>query len=290
MPLKVGQLVEQVRTFALQDFERFAILSGDNNPIHVDPVFAAGTRFGKPVAHGMLLYSALCAVLHNDLLPEGAVQLEQELMFPTPTYAGEAARIRLQVTGLQADSGLANISMEISRPNGEAGCLGSTLVSLPGRGQAYTSSLAAEGQPPFDADSMRGLKLGQRASKQRSFSAADIDEYISISRDLDPLITSAAFAREAGLDERLLPAGLLGGMISDLLGTELPGRGTNWLKQHFRFLAPAYPGEQIVASAEIIRLRPEKDLVNLRTSCSSVNGKLICDGEALVLVKDLVIK
>jgi acyl dehydratase len=83
-----------------------------------------------------------------------------------------------------------------------------------------------------------------------------------------------------------VPGGLLGGMFSDLLGTKLPGRGTNWLKQSLRLPAPAVPGEAITATVEIIRLRPEKDLVNLRTVCTTAGG-IVCEGEALVYVKDL---
>jgi acyl dehydratase len=55
------------------------------------------------------------------------------------------------------------------------------------------------------------------------------------------------------------------------------------LKQSFDFHAPAYPGEEISASVEITRLRPEKGLVNLRTACTKATGELICSGQALVL-------
>ena len=79
----------------------------------------------------------------------------------------------------------------------------------------------------------------------------------------------------------------ISGMISDLLGTKVPGWGTNWLKQRFDFLKPAYPNATITANVEIVRLRPEKDLVNLRTTCVDPVGELILDGEALVWVSDL---
>jgi len=45
------------------DFDAFAAVSGDDNPIHVDPEFSAHTRFGRTVAHGMLLYSRLWAMV-----------------------------------------------------------------------------------------------------------------------------------------------------------------------------------------------------------------------------------
>jgi 3-hydroxybutyryl-CoA dehydratase len=76
-------------------------------------------------------------------------------------------------------------------------------------------------------------------------------------------------------------------MISRLLGIELPGRGTNWMKQELTFYAAAKLGEPITASVEIVRLRPDKDLVNLRTTCT-VGGRLICEGEALVMAREML--
>jgi acyl dehydratase len=72
------------------DFDAFAELSGDDNPIHVDPAFCAKTRFGRTVSHGMLLSTVLRGLI--DQLVPGARQVEQKLMFPSPTFAGEAVR------------------------------------------------------------------------------------------------------------------------------------------------------------------------------------------------------
>ena len=72
------------------DFDAFAELSGDDNPIHVDEAFSAKTRFGRTVSHGMLLCTVLRGLL-EQLVP-GARQVEQKLMFPSPTYAGDAMR------------------------------------------------------------------------------------------------------------------------------------------------------------------------------------------------------
>jgi acyl dehydratase len=79
------ELARRVPTQA--DFDLFATVSGDDNPIHVDPAFSARTRFGKTVSHGMLLYSwgwALLKAIHPAKEPENA-----HLMFPNPCYAGE---------------------------------------------------------------------------------------------------------------------------------------------------------------------------------------------------------
>ena len=72
------------------EFELFARISGDDNPIHVDPAFSARTRFGRTVAHGMMLYALLWAGIRKAL--PGARIVEQTLMFPNPAFAGDALR------------------------------------------------------------------------------------------------------------------------------------------------------------------------------------------------------
>ena len=78
------------KVFTQADFDAFAELSGDDNPIHVDEAFSSKTRFGRTVSHGMLLGTILRGML--DRLVPGGRQLEQKLMFPSPTYAGDAMR------------------------------------------------------------------------------------------------------------------------------------------------------------------------------------------------------
>lgn len=89
------------RSFKQSDFDRFARLSGDDNPIHVDAEFSARTRFGRPVAHGLLLCSVLRGLL-DTLLPGGRMT-EQSVMFPAPTYAGEPMRFTATITGRDGD-------------------------------------------------------------------------------------------------------------------------------------------------------------------------------------------
>lgn len=120
----------------------------------------------------------------------------------------------------------------------------------------------------------KGLNTGQRTSLQKTFTDADLREYVDLTGD-------------TSFDENTVPGPLLGGMISNLLGTKLPGRGTNWLKQRYAFPAEARVGEPITATVEIVRIRPEKDLVNLRVACTQ-NGAVVCRGDSLVLVADLV--
>ncbi len=124
--MNVGQQFTSIRTFTQDDFNRFAALSGDDNPIHVDPEFSARTKFGKTVAHGMLLYSAMCGLLSQHV--PTAEQIEQDLRFPSPTYVGEEITIQLVAKDVNADGRVARIEATITRPAGEVSCEGSMVI------------------------------------------------------------------------------------------------------------------------------------------------------------------
>ncbi len=318
LPLRVGRTESVERVFTQTDFDRFAALSGDDNPIHVDPEFSARTKFGRPVAHGMFLYSVVCSVLGARLPGPGTVQREQELMFPSPTYAGEEVTVQVEVTKLSRSQslavdcqihrqtagspdpagancdvlklteGLADLNTFVIRPNGDVGLQGRTLVRLPG-----AIDLGGFEEPPKSeyevaADvSLKGLEIGQWAETRRSFTAQDLAEYADLTGDSNPIFADASYAQQMGLVGPMIPGGLLGGLFSRLLGSDLPGRGTNYLKQRLEFPTPAYPGQELTARVEVIRIRPEKQLVNLSTVCTNPAGEVVCHGEALVLVSDM---
>lgn len=285
-----GRFAQQ-RVLLQADFDRFARLSGDDNPIHCDPAFAAASHFGATVAHGMLLYSCLCKAL-GEQVGCGTVQLEQSLMFPNPTFAGDLLSVEL-VPG-DARDGCLEVATEIAKL-GQGGAAqrvvtatGACLVvppDMPWRPHFPPAVAAAAG----DAECY-GLRPGMRASSRRTFGIADLDEYGDLSGDRNPLFRDDAFARGRGFRGRIVPWPLLAGMFSDLLGTRLPGRGTGWMKQALRYPGPAYPGKELTAEVTVTRLRAEKELANLATRVIAADGRIVCDGEALVLVRNLADK
>ena len=86
--------------------------------------------------------------------------------------------------------------------------------------------------------------------------------------------------------QAIVPPPLLGGVVSCLLGVELPGPGTNWLKQEYRFPGAVAVGEEVRTSVEIVRLRPDKALVNLVDVATTARG-IVMEGDTLVLAADV---
>ncbi len=114
------------RSFSQDDFETFAALSGDRNPIHVDPAFSARTRFGRTVAHGALL----CAVLRGlveELVPGGR-QVRQSTQYPAPAPAGEMLRFEAEMIAVEGP--FATIRLQVTRLSDMAvTCVGQTEVA-----------------------------------------------------------------------------------------------------------------------------------------------------------------
>lgn len=125
---------------------------------------------------------------------------------------------------------------------------------------------------------MKNLELGMSASCSRTFSEED--------RKLFMKLSGEKCLPDEG-EKHPIPEPLIGGLFSYLLGTELPGFGTNYLKQQMTFTGKGFYNETLTATVKITRLRPEKHLVNLETTCTNASGEVICLGEALVLARDI---
>jgi len=128
MEYQVGHGKMLRHTFSQEDFDRIAVLSGDDNPIHVDPDFAAKTRFKKTVAHGMLLYGMVSRVI-GDFVP-GGIPIEQELMFPAPTYTDEEVIIWVVVTSALKEKKALELDTFVIKADGNLGLKGRAVIGL----------------------------------------------------------------------------------------------------------------------------------------------------------------
>lgn len=93
------------RTTAITDemIRGFADLTGDTNPVHLDDAYAATTRFGRRIAHGMIAAGLISATLANDLPGSGTVYLSQTLQFKAPVYPGDRITATVEVKSVRPD-------------------------------------------------------------------------------------------------------------------------------------------------------------------------------------------
>ncbi len=106
MGFDVGQRASLTRTVGAEDVERFAAATGDVNPVHLDDAYAATTRFGRRIAHGMLGASYLSALLANTFPGPGTIYLKQSLTFTKPVFLGDTVTVTATVTAYRADKNI----------------------------------------------------------------------------------------------------------------------------------------------------------------------------------------
>ena len=127
------------------------------------------------------------------------------------------------------------------------------------------------------------LRIGQTASLGKTITEADILMYAAVSLDTNPVHVNAEAARQSVFGERIAHGMLSAGLISAVLGTQLPGPGTLYMRQSLRFAAPVKIGATVKATVTVTSLNPEKKRATLSTVCT-VGDEVVIDGEAYVQV------
>ena len=275
--------------YTQEDFNGFAKLSKDDNPIHTDKNFSAISKFGKPVAHGMFLYSNVCQSLNEIFQEKAFIQLSQNFMFPHPTYANEQVIIEIILIKKHAND-IFEFEVVLKKENGEIGFQGNTEVQIlhPNQPNKMKNIFVEPYKEEPSDEGFKSFFLHQKDEVFESFSEQNINEYQDLVKDKNKLFSDKEYSKTYGFEDVIIPGPLIGGIISYQLGTRLPGRGTNWLKFRINFLKPMYPNQKVQSVLEIVRIRSEKQLLNLKTSCYNEKNELLNYGEVLVLVSDLI--
>ena len=119
MTLKIGDTFTVQKEVTDELIRKFADVSGDYNPIHLDDEFAAKTRFGKRIAHGMLGASFISAVLGYKLSEQKVVYLSQTLRFVAPVFIGDTVTAKAVVKEIREDKPIVTIETTCENQNGE---------------------------------------------------------------------------------------------------------------------------------------------------------------------------
>jgi 3-hydroxybutyryl-CoA dehydratase len=125
------------------------------------------------------------------------------------------------------------------------------------------------------------LKVGQSATVIRTVTERDIQLFGEATGDFNPVHFDEAYARKTVFRGRVAHGVLSVGFMSAVMGTELPGPGTIFVSATTHFKAPVRIGDTVVTSCAVKEIRERREVV-MECRCE-VNGKLVAEGEALVL-------
>lgn len=132
-----------------------------------------------------------------------------------------------------------------------------------------------------DLDSNYGV--AQTRTMSVEITEADINHFVDLSGDRNPIHTDEEYARKSIFKGRIAPGMLVASYISAVIGNELPGPGAIYLEQNLRFDAPVYIGDVITVLVRIVE-QPRPDRLRLETVCSNQAGRRVISGSALVKI------
>ena len=127
-PPEVGATATWSRTFSAEDVERYALITGDRNPLHFDADFAARTRLGRLVVQGGLTTGLFNALVAMRLPGPGSVFLHQEWDYPAPVYVGDTVTATAEVIEARADKPITRLRCVARREDGTEVLRGECLV------------------------------------------------------------------------------------------------------------------------------------------------------------------
>ncbi|MBR9763794.1 MAG: MaoC family dehydratase [Rhodobacteraceae bacterium] len=126
------------------------------------------------------------------------------------------------------------------------------------------------------------LEIGMTRHLRKEVTDADIEMFAEVSTDRNPVHLDDAYARDTIFEGRIAHGMLTAGLISAVIGEQLPGHGTVYMGQSLKFLAPVRPGDVVLAEVEVIDIDYAKRRVKLDCRCMVGETKVLA-GEAMVL-------
>lgn len=129
------------------------------------------------------------------------------------------------------------------------------------------------------------FKVGDKAFFTKTISESDVYLFAGITGDFNPVHINEVVAKESFAKKRIAHGALVSGLISNVLGMQLPGPGTIYMEQCSKFLQPVYIGDTVTAVVELVELINEnKRIAKLSTSVQNEKGEKVIDGYAIVKI------
>jgi len=120
------------KTFNQDDVNRYADAAGDHNPIHVDPNFAAGSQFGRRIAHGMMIAASISEMMAQAFGQDWHKSGRMKIRFRAPVFPGETVRASGTVRSVRQieDATEVAVSVQVTKANDEAAITGDARVRI----------------------------------------------------------------------------------------------------------------------------------------------------------------
>ena len=126
------------------------------------------------------------------------------------------------------------------------------------------------------------IEMGMTRYIRKVKTDRDIEQFAEISTDHNPVHLDDEYARDTIFEGRIAHGMLTAGLVSAVIGEQLPGHGTIYMSQNLKFLAPVRPGDLVHAEVKVVDMVIDKRRVKLDCRCE-VSGKNVLVGEAIVL-------
>ncbi len=126
------------------------------------------------------------------------------------------------------------------------------------------------------------IEIGMTRSLRKVITDRDIELFAEVSTDRNPVHLDDAYARDTIFQGRIAHGMLTAGLVSAVIGEQLPGHGTVYLGQSLKFMAPVRPGDMVEAAVTVTAVDHSRRRVTLETRCA-VGDTVVLKGEALVL-------
>ncbi len=126
------------------------------------------------------------------------------------------------------------------------------------------------------------FQVGDKGSVTKTITETDVYLFAGITGDLNPAHVNETWAKQTKFGGRIAHGMLSAGLISAVLGMQLPGPGSIYLGQTLKFTAPVRIGDTVTAEAEVLEIIDGKRL-RLRTTATNQDGVVVVEGEAMVL-------
>ena len=123
------------------------------------------------------------------------------------------------------------------------------------------------------------IQVGQKARRSKTVTARDVELYAEITGDRNPLHFDAAFAAGTRFGRLVAQGGITSGMLNALVAMDLPGPGTVFMSQSLKYLAPTYLGDTLTAEVEVLLVKPDKPVCQLKATITNQDGTVVLEGE-----------